>query len=713
VRGWTGAVRCVRAAAIAALVAAGPAAMADAGAPSYPVPPTGAAVDTYWGTPLVDPYRSLEDVDAPETQAWLRAEATWTRTYLDALPYRADIAAAFRAMYPAASSSETPLEQHGAFWTATRRAAGTRPIILVRDAMLQPDRVLLDENALPASDTVAYTAWSPSGRLFAYGTETNGSDWVTWHVRDVLTASDRPDVVRWSKYAGASFDGDEGFYYPGYDAPASGSERDNPSGFYKTFYHRLGTPQSADVVIAAAASEREFPAAYTADDPRYALLTFGLPDVNGYDVFRADRPGSPRTRLVDPGDGPVRFVATRGKRFFFFTKSGSPNGRVIAVDRDDPRHVARTIVPERADTLDDVSMIGERLYLVYLHDVHTAIAIADERGRTIGAIPLPGVGTATAPAASDDKTFAYYTYQSFTDPPTTYRYDVATGRSTVAARSPVQFDGASYVTEQIFARSADGTRVPVFVTHRRDMPRDGSTPTILYGYGAGGDVFTVVPSFAPATALWLRLGGAFAVVNARGGGEYGEAWHRAAMREHKQHTFDDVIAAAQLLIDRGVTARAKLALSGASWGGLMAGAVVVQRPDLFAAATSSAGIYDMVRFPTTSAGAATATEMGRADESERLFRALYAYSPLQNVRAGTRYPAMLIATGDHDDRVPPSESYKFAAALQHAQASDAPILLRVTRGAGHDYGAAGSAADALADRYAFLFAALHVTPSFR
>jgi len=694
--------------AAALLVAAVPAlAQARASMP-YPAPPRADVVDTYWGTPVPDPYRPLENADAPATQAWLRAESALTRQYLDALPYRTEIATAFRAMYPAATS-ETPPERHGPFWTSSRRAAGKRSVIIVRDALLQPGRVLLDENDLPRSDSVAYTAWSQSGRLFAYGTVTNGSDWVTWHVRDVLTAMDRPDVVRWSKYASASFNGDDGFYYPGYDAPASGSERDDPAGFYKAFYHKLGTPQSADVVIAAAANEREYPAAFVADDPRYVLVTFGEPDLNGFDVFPADRPGAPRTHLVDRGDGPVRFIANRGTRFFFFTKAGTPNGRVIAVNAEDPKHVANTIVPERADVLDDVSMIGDRFYLDYLHDVHSVIA--DERGRAVGTIALPGAGTATAPVTSDDRTFAYYTYQSFLEPQTTYRYDVATGRSTVAAPASVAFDASPYVTEQMFATSADGTRVPVFVSHRRDMRYDGSTPTILWGYGAGGDVFTVTPYFGSTNALWLRFGGAYAVVNARGGGEYGESWHRAGMLAHKQHTFDDVIAAAQLLIDRGITSHAKLALSGASWGGLMVGAVVTERPDLFAAATSSAGVYDMVRFPKTNAGAVTAIEMGRGDQSEAAFRALYAYSPLHNVRPGTSYPAMLIATGDHDDRVSPGESYKFAAALQHAQAGDAPILLRVTANAGHDYGAAGSAADAVADRYAFLMKNLNFTPS--
>jgi prolyl oligopeptidase len=698
---------------VAAVLAVAAPALAAPSAPAlYPPPPHADVVDTYWGTPVPDPYRPLERVDAPETQAWLRAEATVTRAYLEAIPQRAAIKAAFARLQPA-SPHETALKRHGQFWSVSRRTPGKRSVIFVRNGVSEPDRPLLDANELPPTVAVAYVDWSRSGRLMAYATETNGSDWLTYHVRDVATATDRPDVVRWGKYAGVQFDGDDGFYYSGYDAPADGHGSDGAAlGAYKAFYHRLGTPQSADVLVAAApAHANAFPWTAVTADGRYALLVTGLADLNGFDVFPADQPRAARRTLVEPGDGPVWYVANAGSRLFFHTNAGSPNGRIIEVDSDDPQHRARTIVPERSDSLADASLIGNRFYLDYLHDVHNVIEIADGGGRRIGTIPLPGIGSATVPTGDAVDGFAYYTYQSFIEPLTTYRYDLKTGRSTAAVRDPTSFDPAPFITEQVFATSKDGTRVPVFVTHRRDMRYDGSTPTVLYGYGGFGVVWTVTPNFGSVNALWLQMGGAYAVVNARGGGEYGEAWHRAGMFEQKQHVFDDVIAAAQLLIARKITSPAKLALRGSSAGGLMVGAVIAQRPDLFAAAIPESGPFDALRFQKFTIGAAWVNETGSSDQSEAMFRALYAYSPLHTLRAGVRYPATMIMTGDHDDRVFPAHSFKFAAALQHAQGGDAPILLRVAIDAGHDYGLAGTAADVVADRYAFLVKALGFTPS--
>jgi prolyl oligopeptidase len=415
--------------------------------------------------------------------------------------------------------------------------------------------------------------------------------------------------------------------------------------------------------------------------------------------------------LIEPADGPAYYVGNIGTRFFFRVHGGAPNGRIVEVDASDTVHRERTVVPERADPLVDASLIGDRLYLDFLHDVHNVLEIADVRGRTLGTIALPGAGTATVPAGDAEDGFAYYRYQTFIDPPTTFRYDLRSGASTVAARRSTRFDSASFVTEQLFATSKDGTRVPVFVTHRRDMRYNGSTPTRLWGYGAYGTLFTLTPTFGEQTAVWLQMGGAYAVVNARGGGEHGEAWHRAGMMERKQHVFDDVIAAAQLLVERKITSPAKLALEGASAGGLMVGAVVTQRPELFGAAIPSAAPLDMLRFQKFNAGASDATEIGTSDQSEAMFRVLYAYSPLHNVRDGARYPAMLIVTGDHDDRVFPAHSYKFAATLQHAQAGHAPILLDVATNTGHDYGVAGTAVDRTADRFAFLAKALDFTPT--
>ncbi|HEX3463613.1 MAG TPA: prolyl oligopeptidase family serine peptidase [Candidatus Elarobacter sp.] len=692
-------------------LAAAPALAANGTRLVYPEPPRGDAVDTYWSTPVPDPYRPLENADSPRTRDWLRAETAVTRTYLDALPYRDRIAAAWRAMAPVAPS-ESPLERHGQFWSRSGREPGKRSVLFVRDAALQPDRVLLDENALPPNVTVTYTAWSPSGALFAYATQTNGSDWLTWHLRDVLTASDLPDVLRWSKYGTAYFNGEEGLYYSGYDAPAPGHENDaTPPGPYKAFYHRLGTPQSADLLLASAREPGEYPWNGVTEDGTYAITLTGPIDDNGIAVFPAATPAAPRETLIAPGPGRVRYLGNVGPRFFFHSFRGAPNGRIVEVDAGDPRHAARTIVPERADALADASFASGRLFLDYLHDVHNVLAVADTAGRDLGTIALPGLGSVTAPVSDGDDGFVYYTYQSFTEPPATFRYDVKTGRSTLAARSPVRFDPSPFVTEQLFAVSKDGTRVPVFVTHRRDLRHDGTTPTILSAYGAYGDLSTVTPSFGQQNALWLEMGGAYAVVNARGGGEYGEAWHRAGMLAQKQHGIDDVIAAAELLSARKITSPSKLALTGASAGGLMVGAVVTQRSDLFGAAVPSAALLDMLRYQKLNEAGTNALEFGSSEQSEAAFRTLYAYSPLQNVRAGTRYPAMLIMAADHDDRVPPAHSYKFAAALQHAQAGDAPILLRVAVNGGHDYGVAGSVTATVTDRYAFLAKALGFTPA--
>ena len=696
--------------AAAVVLAAAPALAGPPGTLSYPQPPRANVVDTYWGTPVPDPYRPLEDATAPPTRAWLREEAALTHKYLDALPYRAEVRAAFERLY-ATSTYQAALERHGAFWTTSRAANGKRNVIYVRDGESGPDRPLLDANQLAPNVAVAYVDWSRSGRLMAYATQTNGSDWLTWRVRDVATATDLPDVVRWGKYVDVAFNGNDGFYYSGYDAPADGrGENGAPNASYKAFYHRLGTPQSADVLIAAAPNASAFPATNVTLDGRYAVMTFGPPERNGYDIFPAAQPGAPRRTVIEPGDG-ARYIGSAGSQIFFRVHTGSPNGRIVAVDADNPAQQARTMVPERADPLAGASFIGDRFYLNYLHDVHNVLEIADVQGRRSGTISLPGLGTATAPLGDAGDGFTYYTYESFTQPRTTYRYDLKTGRSTVAVRDPAPFDPTPFVTEQLFATSKDGTRVPVFVTHRRDMRYDGSTPTIMWGYAAYGDLYAT-PAFYYTTAVWLQMGGAYATVSARGGGELGEAWHRAGMLDQKQHGFDDVIAAAELLNARKIASPQKLAVTGASMGGLLVGAVVTQRPDLFGAGIPSAAPLDMLRAQKFTAGAGMETETGTSDQSEAAFRTLRAYSPLHNVRAGVRYPAMYITTGDHDDRVVPAHSYKFAAALQQAQAGDAPILLRVVENAGHDYAVAGTGAARVTDRFAFLVQALGMKPAF-
>jgi prolyl oligopeptidase len=698
--------------AAALIAAAGPARGQATAPPQYPPTPRGEVVDTYWGTAVPDPYRWLENIDSSQTKAWVQAENTLTHGYLDAVPQRPAVLARWRALIAALPAPPSNWTRHGPWEVIARRPAGGRQVYSVRQGPTGTERVLLDESVLPATDRIEYVVWSPSSRFMAYATTTSGADWLTWRVRDVATGADLSDVVRWGRYVDVAFNGDRGFYYSGYDAPPDGAIMGPAPGPYKAFYHRLGTPQAQDLLVAAAGKPTEFPATMVTEDGAYALEVTGAPDTNGFDVFAPDQPGSPRRILVEPGDGGLRYLANRGPRFWFRTNAGSPNGRVVSVDADDPAHVLRTVVAERPDTLTDAALFGDRIFLNYLHDVHSVIESVNLQGADRRGFALPGIGTATVPHAESDPAHPTYEYESFTQPRTVYRLDVRSGRSTELSRRSVPFDAAPYVTEQLFATSKDGTRVPVFVTRRRDAPFDGSTPTQLYGYGGGGDLFGVTPVFGAPVVLWLELGGAYAVVNARGGGEYGESWHRAGMLANKQHTFDDVIAAAELLTKRKLTSPPKLALVGASEGGLMVGAVITQRPDLFGAALDAVGLEDMLRYQRFNSAESGADEHGTSDQSEAAFHTLLAYSPLHNVREGTRYPAIFILTGDHDDRVFPAHSYKFAAALQHAQAGAAPILLRVGLDQGH-YGArtADGIANVLADRYAFLIKALDMHPS--
>ena len=403
-------------------------------------------------------------------------------------------------------------------------------------------------------------------------------------------------------------------------------------------------------------------------------------------------------------------VGDDGTRVYVQTNLNAPRGRLTWLDLNDPSHTLHDIVPQSADAMDGVSLLGNRFYVSYLHDAHSVVRIYSLDGKQVGSIDLPGIGSGGQPGGHRGDRIAYYAFASYTYPLTVYRYDTHTGKSTVAIRPKIAFDPTPFVTEQIFTTSKDGTRIPVFVTHRKDMPLDGSTPTILYGYG--GFNISITPGFSPATALWLQMGGAYAVATLRGGAEYGDAWHDAGRLANKQHVFDDFIAAAQMLIDKKITSTPKLAANGGSNGGLLVGAAITERPDLFGAAIPEVGVLDMLRFQKFTVGKAWVTDYGSADASADQFKYLYAYSPYHNVKDGTHYPPTMVMTSDHDDRVFPAHSFKFAAALQHAQAGDAPVLLRVESKAGHGAGRpTEKIIDDVADRFAFLVKNLNFTPA--
>jgi prolyl oligopeptidase len=696
----------------AALLAAGPALAAGAKL-AYPDAPRGAVTDTYFGTSVADPYRWLEDVDSPQTTAWVKAEGDLTRSYLDAIPQRGAIREAYRKLID--YEKVGPPRRHGKRWVYTRNSGlQNQSVLYVRESETGPARVLLDPNAFAADGTVALagTSFTRDGKYLAYATQSSGADWQTWHVKDVASGKDLPDTLMWSKFSGATWLGDTGFYYSAYDPPAGGNATLSALGVHKLYFHKLGTAQPADkLVYASTAHPDEFVGTDATEDERYYFFYRTKGNGNGVAWKRRGEPDS-AFRTVFPLDPSVHYdvVGDDGNRLYIDTNAGAPRNRLTWLDVTDPAHTLHEIVPQSADKLDGVALIGDKFYLDYLHDAHSVVRIVSLQGRPAGTIALPGIGSGGLPNALRDDRIAYYAFASYTYPTTIYRYDTRTGTSTVAVRPKIAFDGTPLVTEQLFATSKDGTRVPVFVTHRKNIVLDGSTPAILYGYG-GFDV-SLTPSFSSGAALWLQMGGVYAVATLRGGGEYGDAWHDAGRLTNKQHVFDDFIAAAQMLIDKKITSTPKLAANGGSNGGLLVGAVVNQRPDLFGASIPEVGVMDMLRFQKFTVGKAWVSDYGSSEASADQFKYLYAYSPYHNVKDGTAYPPTMVMTSDHDDRVYPAHSFKFAAALQHAQSGDAPVLLRVESKAGHGAGRpTEKIIDEVADRYAFLVKNLSFTPA--
>lgn len=707
------AVRLIALAAAASSVGASTVLAQTAPGLTYPHAPRSNAGDTFFGTYVADPYRPLENIDAPATKAWTAAENTLTHAYLNRIPARPRIAAAYRTLYNYARMSAP--HRAGTRWFYTYNTGlQTQAVIYVRDSENGKGRVFFDPNTLSKDGSIQLTStsYSHDGSYLAYATSSGGADWQTWHVKSVATGRDTADVIHWSKFSDASWDGDRGFYYSAYDAPGAGNTTLAVLGVQKVFFHRLGTAQSADrLVFAATAHPDRFVGAAVSDDDRFVFLSAGT---IGTTALAWKRRGAPDSdfRVLAPYTPNVDYtiLGNDGYRVYLYTNDKAPRFRITAVDLRDRAHEQRTVVAQTADKLDAASLIGKRFFLSYLHEASSRIRVTGINGKPLGDIALPGIGSASAPQARREDRSAYYDFESYAVPQTIYRVDTQTLHTGVYYRSPVAFDGAPFVTEQLFATSRDGTRIPMFVTHRKGIALDGSHPALLYGYG-GFDI-SETPYYSTDRALWLQMGGIYADVVLRGGGEFGESWHDAGRLGNKQHVFDDFVAAAHVLINRKFTSTPKLAIDGGSNGGLLVGAVLTQHPDLFGAAIAEQGVLDMLRYERFTVGKAWIPEYGDARASAAQFRWLQAYSPLHNVRAGTRYPATLITTADHDDRVMPAHSFKFAAALQAAQAGSAPILLRVQTNEGHFSGLTTDEAIALyADLYAFLVKNLDFTPT--
>ena len=674
----------------------------------YPDAPRVDQIDDYFGTRVADPYRWLEDVDSAQTRRWIAEENALAESVLETVPQREAIRARLTEVWNYERRGVP--QKVGALYAYFRNTGlQNQAVLWVTRDLAEPGRVLLDPNTLSVDGTVALSGseFSDDGSLLAYSVSSSGSDWQEWHVREVATGTDRPDLVRWSKFSSAAWKRDgSGFYYSRYDEPARDSKFKDTNYYHKLYFHRLGTPQSTDVLVYERPDHKDWNfAGITTEDGRYLVLEVSRGTAPENAVFVKDlRADGPVVELLPDADARYVYLANDETTFYFQTTKDAPRGRIVALDLRD--RTPREIIAQTADALDGATFFGDRVVATYLRDALARVAVFALDGDVQSEVAFPGLGSVAGFAGKRSARESFYSYTSYTDPTSIYRYDVASGLSTRVFAPQIRFDASAFASAQVFYTSKDGTRVPMIVTAKKGTPLDGTAPAILYGYG-GFDI-SLTPAFSSAVLVWLEMGGIYAVANLRGGGEYGQAWHRDGVKERKQNVFDDFIAAAEYLVEHKWTSSPKLAIHGGSNGGLLVGACMVQRPELFGAALPAVAVMDMLRFQHFTIGWAWTSDYGSSDDAADV-ATLLAYSPYHNLQVGEHYPATLITTGDHDDRVFPAHSFKFAAALQHAQGGIAPILLRIETKTGHGAGKpTAKLIDEVADRYAFLVKVLAI-----
>lgn len=732
---------------------------------AYPPAARGTQVDVYHGVSIADPFRWLEDTDSPATKAWVEAENRLTDSFIATIPERAGIKNRLTQLWNYARYT-APFKEGGRYFYFENTGLQNQSVLYVQDGRNSPARVLLDPNVLSTDGTVALSgeAASDDGHYLAYSTSASGSDWQEVHVRDVNNARDLADTLKWVKFSGLSWTHDNrGFFYSRYDEPTAGNKMTNVNRNHKLYYHRVGQAQSRDELIYDRPDQPDWLFfGNVSDDGQYLIITVA----QGTDVrtrlyfIDLDNPGRPEidnpvVRLIDKFDAEYSFVGNRGTIFYVRTDRSAPRGRIVAISIDNPREERwNTVVAESKDALTGATVAGDDIVGNYLQDAHSSIrfftaspdARRDQRprgqpqqqprnpgsvyddtstapiqGRGVqmtgagftlrGELPLPGIGTVGQLNGRQGDDELFYSFTSFLYPTTIYRYDLNGRRNELFKAPKVAFDASKYETRQVFYASKDGTRVPMFITAKKGLVLDGNNPTLLYAYG--GFNISETPEFSAANAAWLEMGGIYALANIRGGGEYGKDWHEAGMLAKKQNVFDDFIAAAEYLIKEKYTSTPKLAIRGGSNGGLLIGAVMTQRPELFGATLPEVGVMDMLRFQKFTIGWAWTSDYGSSDDPEQ-FKYLRAYSPLQNIKPGTCYPPTLAFTADHDDRVVPGHTFKFMATLQAAQACANPTLVRIETKAGHGAGKPTTKQiDEAADRFAFLVRELHMKPTLQ
>ncbi|MCF2145451.1 prolyl oligopeptidase family protein [Desmonostoc muscorum LEGE 12446] len=679
---------------------------------AYPSSHKSNQVDKYHGTLVTDPYRWLEDPDSQETRVWIEAQNQVTFGYLSEIPAREKIKQRLTKLWDYEKYS-IPFKEGEQYFYFKNDGLQNQSVLYTLKSLDAEPRVLLDPNKLSEDGTVALSGLSISedGKLLAYGISTSGSDWQEWKVRDVETGEDLQDHLQWIKFSGASWTHDsQGFFYSRYDEPNEKTRLEDVNYYQKLYYHQLGKPQSEDVLIYHRPDQKEWGfSGDVTEDGHYLIISVWLGSDSKSLVFYKDltNPDAEVVELINQFEADYSLIDNDGSVFYFRTDFNAPRGRLIAIDTNKPaRENWQEIIPQTAETLESVGILNNQFVADYLKDAHSQIKIFDLKGEFIREVELPGLGSAGGFGGKRYDTETFYSFTSYTIPGTIYRYDMVTGKSEVFRKPKVDFNPDDYQIKQVFYQSKDGTRVPMFITHKKGIKLDGNNPTYLYAYG--GFSVSQTPGFSVSLLVWMEMGGVYAVPNLRGGGEYGEEWHQAGMKEKKQNVFDDFIGAAEWLIANKYTKTDKLAIAGGSNGGLLVGACMTQRPDLFGAALPAVGVMDMLRFHKFTIGWAWTAEYGSPDNPEE-FPVLYAYSPLHNLKPDTAYPATLITTADHDDRVVPAHSFKFAAALQANHAGDAPVLIRIETKAGHGAGKpTAKIIEEAADKWAFLVRTLNV-----
>jgi prolyl oligopeptidase len=669
---------------------------------TYPIAPKSDIIDDYHGIKIPDPYRWLEDPQSEATKKWIEEENEVTFNYLEEIEAREQIKQRLTQIWDYEKYG-VPFKQGDRYFYYKNDGLQNQNVLYVLNDLDDQPKVLIDPNQWSEDGTVSLSgiAISKDGKLLAYGSSVGGSDWQEWRVLNIETGEYYSDVLQWIKFYPSTFAPDnKGLFYSRYDAPQK-RELEEVNYLHKIYYHRLGTPQSEDILIYEKPDKKEWSyAVEVTDDKRYLIITIWQSTERKNLVLYKDltATNSPIVELISEFEAEYSLIDNDGSLFWFFTDLDAPRKRVIGIDIETGE--TSEIIPQSENTLQGANTLNNQFVAFYLKDAATQIKIFNLDGSPVRNVALPGVGSAGGFSGKRDETETFYSYTSFTTPPTIYRYDMVSGESSIYRQPEIGFNAEEYETEQIFYRSKDGTEVPMFVSYKKGVKLDGNNPTILYGYG--GFSISITPSFSISRLAWMEMGGIYAIANIRGGGEYGEEWHQAGIKDKKQNVFDDSIAAAEWLIENNYTSSKKLAITGVSNGGLLVGACMTQRPELFAAALPGVGVMDMLRFHKFTIGWAWTADFGSPENPEE-FKALLAYSPLHNLKEGTRYPATLITTADRDDRVVPAHSFKFAAALQNAHVGDNPVLIRIETKAGHGGGKpTAKIIEEIADQFGFL-----------